>query len=185
MSLLIKKWSYVLKFFRVLIDFVLMIQYRFHDENTLFYLDHVLSRINTFKNEFRHLRSLNKNIENDHFNFFKFHVMSHYSEFIRKYETTDEYDTSHDEIKHKYKFKKYYKRINKRDFFQEQLLWHNKRRVNVLTLKNNLLYDEFVRKREHFSLKIMIEIKIIRSFRDYLDLIELNMYDDIQKTNES
>ncbi len=56
--------------------------------------------------------------------------------------------------------------------------------MNVLTLKNNLLYDEFVRERKHSSLKIMIEIKIIRSFRDYLDLIELNMYDDIQKTNE-
>jgi hypothetical protein len=184
-SLLIKKWSYVLKFSRVLINFVLMTQYRFHDENTLFYLDHVFSRINTFKNEFKHLRSSNKNIENDHFNFLKFHVMSHYSEFIRKYETADEYDTSHDEIKHKYMFKKYYERINKRNFFQEQLLWHNKRRVNVLTLKNNLLYDELVREREHSSLKIMIEIKIIRSSRDYLDLIELNMYDDIQKTNES
>jgi hypothetical protein len=99
-----------------------MIQYRFYDENTLFYLHHVLSRINTFENEFKHLSSLNKNIENDHFNFFKFHVMSHYSEFIRKYETIDEYNTSHDEIKHKYMFKKYYEKINKRNFFQEQLL---------------------------------------------------------------
>ncbi len=184
-SLLIKKWSNVLKFSRVLVDFVLMTQYRFHDENTLLYLDHVLHRINWFKNEFRHLRSSNKNIEDDHFNFSKFHVMSHYSEFIRKYETADEYDTSHDEIKHKYMLKKYYERINKRDFFQEQLLWHNKRRVNVLTLKNNLLYNELVRKRNHFSSQNMIEIKITRSTRDYLDLVELNMYDDIQKTNES
>jgi hypothetical protein len=118
-SLLIKKWSYVLKFSRVLIDFVLITQYRFHDENTLLYLDHVLSRINSFKNEFKHLRSSDKNTKNDHFNFFKFHVMSHYSEFIRKYETADKYDTSHDEIKHKYMLKKYYERINKRDFFQE------------------------------------------------------------------
>ncbi len=47
------------------------------------------------------------------------------------------------------------------------------------------MYDEFVRKRKQFSLQIMIEVKIIRSFRDYLDLFELNMYDDTQKTNES
>jgi hypothetical protein len=104
-SLLIKKWSYVLKFFRALIDFVLITQYRFHDENTLFYLDHVLSRINSFKNEFKHLRSSDKNTKDDHFNFLKFHVMSHYSEFIRKYKTIHKYDTSHDEIKHKYMFK--------------------------------------------------------------------------------
>ncbi len=56
--------------------------------------------------------------------------------------------------------------------------------MNVLTLKNNLLYDEFVRKRKQFSLQIMIEVKITRSFRDYLDLFELNIYDDTQKTNE-
>ncbi len=107
----------MLKFFRVLIDFVLMTQYRFHDENTLRYFNHVLFRINSFKNEFKHLRSSDKNTQNDHFNFLKFHVMSHYAEFIRKYETVDEYDTSYDEIKHKYMFKKYYERINKRDFF--------------------------------------------------------------------
>jgi hypothetical protein len=82
-------------------------------------------------------------------------------------------------------FKKYYERTNKRDFFQKQLLWHNKRRVNVLTLKNILLYDKLVREREHFSLQIMIEIKITRLTRDCLDLIELNLYNDIQRTNES
>jgi hypothetical protein len=120
-SLLIKKWSNVLKFSRVLIDFVLMTQYRFHDENTLLYLDHALYRINWFKNEFKHLRLSDKNIKDDHFNFSKFHVMLHYSEFIRKYETINEYDTSHDEIKHKYMLKEYYERINKRNFFQEQL----------------------------------------------------------------
>jgi hypothetical protein len=183
-SLLIKKWSNVLKFFRVLFDFILMTQYRFHDDNILFYLDHALYRINAFKHEFRDLRSQNKNIEEDHFNFLKFHVMSHYSEFIRKYETIDEYDTFHDEIKHKYMLKKYYEKINKRDTFQEQLFWHNKRRVNVLTLKNIFLYNAFIWEREHISLQNIIKIKITRSFRDYLDLIELDVYDNIQKTNE-
>ncbi len=48
----------------------------------------------------------------------KFHVMTHYVEFIRKYETANEYNTLHDEI-NKYMFKKYYNRINKRDTFQK------------------------------------------------------------------
>jgi hypothetical protein len=103
----------VLNFSRVLVDFVLITQYRSHDENTLRYLNHVLYRMNFFKDEFRHLRSQNKNIKENHFNFFKFHVMSHYSNYIRKYEIINEYNTFHDDIKHKYMLKEYYEKINK------------------------------------------------------------------------
>jgi hypothetical protein len=107
----------VLDFSRALIDFVLMTQYRLYDENTLRYLDHALYRMNFFKDKFRYLRSQNKNTEKNHFNFFKFHVMSHYSNYIRKYEIADEYNTFHDNIKYKYIFKEYYEKINKRDIF--------------------------------------------------------------------
>jgi hypothetical protein len=68
--------------------------------------------------------------------------MIHYTEFIRKYKTADEYDILHDEVKHKYMFKKYYNRINKRDIFQKQLIFHNIRRMKVLIMKNVIRYKQ-------------------------------------------
>ena len=116
-SLLINKWFYVIDFFRVLIDFILLAQYHFHNNSTLKYINHVLRQMNVYKEIFRHLRSQHKNISNEHFSFSKFHVMSHYIDFIRLYEITDEYDISHDEVKHKYMFKDFYEKINKKEIF--------------------------------------------------------------------
>jgi hypothetical protein len=138
--LLIDKWSHALNFIRALIDFILMIQYRSHDESILQYLQHAIYWMNVFKSIFVSARSSNKKTKKKHFNFFKFHVMTHYVAFIRKYETTDEYDIAHDEVKHKYMFKEYYIRINKRDTFLTQLVFHNDRRLMILIMKNVIIY---------------------------------------------
>ena len=127
--------------------------------------------MNVYKKIFRHLRSQNKNISNEHFNFSKFHVMSHYTDFIRLYETTDEYDISHDEVKHKYMFKDFWKRINKKETFLKQLLWHNKRRINVLIMKNVQTYR--VRVAQVFAM-MNISIMNTRFTRDLLELKLIN-----------
>ncbi len=116
--LMIEKWFHIIDFTRILIDFILITQYRFHDESTFKYLNHVLIWINIFKKIFRRFRSIEQNIEENHFNFSKFHVISHYSNFIRKFEASNEYDTSHDETRHKYMIKEFYHRTNKREIFQ-------------------------------------------------------------------
>jgi hypothetical protein len=138
--LLIDKWSHALNFIRALIDFILMTQYRSYDESTLQYLQHAIYRMNVFKSTFVSARSSNRETKKEHFNFFKFHVMTHYAAFIRKYETADEYDIAHDEVKHKYMLKKYYIRINKRDTFLTQLIFHNDRRLKILIMKNVIIY---------------------------------------------
>jgi hypothetical protein len=140
--LLIYKWSHVLNFIRTLIDFILMTQYRSHNENTLQYFQHAIYRMNVFKSIFVFARSSNRETEKEHFNFLKFHVMTHYVVFIRKYKTADEYDIAHDEIRHKYMFKKYYIRINKRDTFLTQLIFHNDRRLKILIMKNMIIYKQ-------------------------------------------
>jgi hypothetical protein len=177
--LLIEKWSHVLNFIRVLIDFILIIQYRSHDDNILLYFEHVIHRMNIFKSTFRSARSSNKDIDEEHFNFFKFHVMIHYAEFIRKYETTDEYDISHDEVRHKYMFKEYYNRINKRNIFQKQLIFHNIRRMKILIMKNVIRYKQ--KQRQTLS-KINIVFINTRSFRDSLKLRFLD--EELIESNE-
>jgi hypothetical protein len=140
--LLIDKWSHVLNFIQALIDFILMTQYRSHDESILQYLQHAIYRMNVFKSIFVSARSSNKETKKEHFNFFKFHVMTHYIAFIRKYETANEYDIAHDEIRHKYMFKEYYIRINKRDTFLTQLIFHNDWRLKILIMKNMIIYRQ-------------------------------------------
>jgi hypothetical protein len=77
-------------------------------------------------------------IEKNNFNFFKFYVITHYVDFIKKYETANKYDTFHDETRHKYIVKKFYCKINKREIFHTQLIEHNKKRIKILTLKNKM-----------------------------------------------
>ncbi len=169
--LLIDQWSHALNFIRALIDFILMIQYRSHDESILQYLQHVICWMNVFKSIFVSARSSNKKTEKENFNFFKFYVMIHYAAFIRKYETADEYDIAHDEVRHKYMFKEYYTRINKRDTFLTQLIFHNDRRLKILIMKNVIIYKQ----KQQWSLsKFDIVFINIRLTRDSLKLVFLD-----------
>ena len=104
--------------------------------------------------------------------------MKHFVEIIRRHETTNNYDTFHDETKHKYIMKTFHDKINKRNTFQKQLLWHNVRRVNVLIMKNIISYIfKNLRKNDaQNSIKTKSksinknEIYIIKTIRDFIQL---------------
>jgi hypothetical protein len=151
----------------VFVDFILIAQYRLHDEQILRYLNQTFFRVNFFKNVFRETRQFAQENENEHFNFFKFHVMSHYSDFIRKYDTIDDYDISHNEIKQKYMIKQYYDKINKKETFQKQLIQHNKRRMKILVMKNIMRYEK---KCQSFIVNVVIKFINIRKIRDFFEL---------------
>ena len=140
--LLRKEWPEAIEFARALIDFVLIAQYTSHDDDTIRYLEQALFRVNSFKDVFRHLRPTDPATEQGHFNFPKFHAITHYTSFIRQYGAADGFDSSHDEARHKYMLKEYFGRTNKRDTFQEQLLFHNERRLNMLAMEDVLLHDD-------------------------------------------
>ena len=61
--------------------------------------------------------------------------MLHYSNHVWKFGTTDGYNTAHYKANHKFMLKVFYDRTNKRENFQEQLLWHNRRRIKILAMK--------------------------------------------------
>ena len=122
------------------------------------------------------MRSANVEFKDEHFNFFKFHVMIHYSNFIRRYKTTNEFNTSHDEVRHKYMLKNFFDRINKRETFQIQLLWHNRRRINILIMKKILHVEE--QQQFNFNDAInkddIVKNVVVCSNRDFIDLNLLN-----------
>ncbi len=106
-----------MNFIRVLINFIFIAQYKFHDDSTLNYFDQTFFRLNAYKKIFRHSRFKKHEIEKNRFNFSKFHAITHYVDFIKRYEVANKYDTFHDETRHKYMIKKFYFRINKREIF--------------------------------------------------------------------
>ena len=83
--LLIKKQNTTIHCARAIINFVMLAQYVFHDENILSYMKHALYQINSLKTIFIKYRSQNtthdennENNENEiRFNISKLHVFTH------------------------------------------------------------------------------------------------------------
>lgn len=121
---------------RALVDFVVLAQYTSHDEDTLRYLQHALFRINKLKDIFRHLRPIDSDTNTGHFNIPKLHVMTHYAQHIRRYGSADNVDTEHSEAAHKFLVKDFFDRTNKRESFQQQLLLHNTRHLNIIAMED-------------------------------------------------
>ena len=127
---------------RAFVDFILMAQYKTHDDETLRYMEQALYRIDKMKVAFRALRPLDKSTDEGHFNFPKFHVMTHYTSFIRDFGAADNYDTEHSEAGHKYHVKDFYGRTNKNRGYQGQICLHNTRRMNMLAMEDVLFHDQ-------------------------------------------
>ncbi len=66
----------------VIVDFILIAQYKTHDEETLYYLDHALYRIDKTKIVFKVLYLVDKTRDEGHFNFLKFHIITYYMSCI-------------------------------------------------------------------------------------------------------
>ena len=100
------------------VDFILIAQYKTHDDKTLCYIEQALYRINKMKVAFRALRPLNKSTDEGHFNFPKFHAMTYYTLFIRDFSAADNYNTEHSKAGYKYHVKDFYRRTNKKRGYQ-------------------------------------------------------------------
>jgi hypothetical protein len=133
--LLSKKFPDAMQCTRAIVDFITMASYRTHDESTLQYLDQALYRIDKTKEAFRSVRA-GENGGDGHFNFPKFHAMSHYVEYIRRFGSADGTDTSHSEAGHKYHLKAFYSRTNKGEEYMNQIFAHTIRRQNELSMSN-------------------------------------------------
>ena len=96
------------------VDFILIAQYKTHNNETLHYIEQALYRINKMKVAFRALHPLNKSTNEGHFNFLKFHTMTHYTLFIQDFGVADNYNTEHSKVGHKYHMKDFYRRMNKK-----------------------------------------------------------------------
>jgi hypothetical protein len=119
-------------FIRAVVDFVLQAVYKSHDDTTLRYMNDALRRIDLLKWSFQEEQGKTA------FNYPKFHVLTHWTDHIRKFGAADGLDTAHFEAAHIYLVKNPYKLTNKRLNFEQQILSLNIRRVKMLAMSELL-----------------------------------------------
>ncbi len=139
-----------------IINFIVIARYTFHDMKFLKYFDHALYYIDKLKDVFKDLRSKishrktvnennddNVNLKKWHFNFFKFHVISHYKELIELYKSVKDFDIEHFKVIHKYLVKCFYQFMNKRENFEIQIMQHNTWLINMLIFEDMIKHQKF------------------------------------------
>ena len=109
-SFLLEKRDVVIHYARVIMNFGTLIQYTFHNENTLNYMKHAFYRIDSLKITFVkykfHNTARDENNENEtHFNIFQLHVITHYILFIQLYDSVQNFDIVYKETVHKFLLK--------------------------------------------------------------------------------
>ena len=137
--LLIKDDPAVLQCVRAVIDFVHMAQYKSHSNQTLRYMQHALYRINQTKGAFRDARRIDAMIragKAGHFNFPKWHVMSHYPDWIKLHGSATGFTTSIGEAIHITWIKDFFKRTNMRKGYEKQILDHNIEKFSLMVRAN-------------------------------------------------
>jgi hypothetical protein len=137
--LLVKHFPEAMHCTRAVIDFIMIASYKTHSKSTLQYLEYALYCIDKTKEAFRAVYC-REGEDKGHFNFPKFHIMSHYANFIRCFSSANSVDTSHSEAGHKYHLKAFYSWTNKRETYLDQIFAHNIQRQNELAISSLLLY---------------------------------------------
>jgi hypothetical protein len=127
---LLTKRPDVMVFVRAVADFITITQYTSHDAETIRYLRFTLSQLNKTKVAFATQRAPTAEAE-AHWNYPKFHVLSHYPSFIEIWGAPDGYDSSMMEAAHKYMLKIFYGRTNKGKDYLDQIAEHNTRAINI------------------------------------------------------
>ncbi|KAJ9624432.1 hypothetical protein H2203_005167 [Taxawa tesnikishii (nom. ined.)] len=118
-------------FIRAVVDFVLLSLYHSHDDDTLRYMTLALFRMNQHKEIFRRYRPNTTEDTEGHFNFPKWHVMTHYTDMIRRLGSAPGLDTGHGEHNHVTFVKQGYKRTNRKEGWEDQLTMWNDRSLSM------------------------------------------------------
>ncbi len=129
----------VLQFVRAVIDVVHVAQYKSHSNQTRRYMQHALYQINQTKGAFRDARQTDAMIragKAGHFNFPKWHFMSHYPDWIKLYGSATGFTTGIGEAMHITWIKDFFKWTNTGKGYEKQILDHNVEKFSLMIRAN-------------------------------------------------
>ena len=116
----------------------MLTQYPLYDNETIFYIEHTLYRLQKIKIAFENHRPINRKLFQPISNYPKSHAMTYFVLCIWDYYSAINYDTAYSEVAHKYLFKAFYNRTNKKEY-ESQILEHNICHINVITMRDTIL----------------------------------------------
>ena len=103
------------RFLRAVVNFSILAMYKSYDDDTLRFITLALFRINQYKEAFRPYRAPKDSAKEDgHFNFPKFHAITHYTQMIQLLGNALDLETGHFKHKHVEFIKNPFKLTNKK-----------------------------------------------------------------------
>jgi hypothetical protein len=144
---LMKQHTEALLYIRAVLDFVTAAQFSLHSDETLSFMEAALQRMDILNNAFRKVRLGKRKREGDvgHFNFPKYHALSHFVGCVRDFGSAKNVDSACGETGHRVHLKDFYPWTNKRAGWEDQLLLHNTRQTNILAMNNLLEYHSTIK----------------------------------------
>ena len=76
-----------------------------------------------------------------------FHALNHFVQYIWDYDSAVNYDTAYSQVAHKYLFKTFYNRINKKEY-NSQIWQYNVRNTNIIAMKDMIIKEKAGEKKE-------------------------------------
>ncbi|KAJ3489169.1 hypothetical protein NLI96_g2326 [Meripilus lineatus] len=108
-----------------LLDFFYLAQYHTHNEDSLKAMEKALDEFHANKEIF--VTTGARDVEGDHFNLPKLHFLEHYVYLIRRYGTTDNYNTEATERLHIDLVKDAFRATNHKDHVEQMIRWLSRR----------------------------------------------------------
>ena len=145
--LLIHDAPEAIQFAQAILDFTILARYVLHDEKTLCYIKHALYKLEKTKIAFEQYQPIDSKLYRPTLNYPRFYAINHFVQSIQDYGSVVNYDTAHSEAAHKYLFKAFYNRTNKKEY-ESQIWQHNVRHTNIIAMKEVIILEKNQRKRK-------------------------------------
>ena len=114
--LLIYDVQETIQYTRIILDFIMLIQYILYDDEILRYIKYALYKLEKTKIPFEYYRPIESKRCRPTFNYSEFDVINHFVQCIWDYGNAVNYNTSHNKVVHKYLLKAFYNRTNKKEY---------------------------------------------------------------------
>lgn len=134
-SLLIQDASETVNCSHAFLNFTMLAQSLPHNNEILFYINHVLYRFDKTKIAFENHSLINTKLLRPTFHYPKFYIMTHFLKSIWDYRSAINYDTTYSEAAKKYFFEAFYGRINKKEY-KLSIFKHNIHYTNRIAMQD-------------------------------------------------
>ena len=133
-------------------------------------MEYALYRLEKTKIAFEHHRLIDSKLCQPTFNYPKFHAISHFIQCIWDYGSVVNYDTAYNKVAHKYLFKTFYNKTNKKKY-DVQIWQHNIRHTNIITIKD-VIIEQKTREKKRLSESI-VDTNALAKVSQTLSLLDL------------